>query len=271
MAGKDCLIEKTDDLHFSAKSLAKRLLGIEKRRMKTRTIFSRYKLLAYAWGMGVGALMAVNTVAYGAGYSDGTLDVSFGFGATLDVNSPPPDGDTSYGKILTTDVLGNTVAAGVGNIGWSTTATSVALSGVSFGTSPSKGFFHEATYGSGNGLILFEPNTASQTYGASNPLPRLNGTNRATFHDSVFTGGDLGQDATGVVGFLSSAGNWGYLEFDWIESSSTMTVLSAKVQRFTGQSITFTPSSGATESTPEPSSLLLLTMGLATMGRLRNR
>ena len=214
------------------------------------------------------ALLACANVAGAAGYADGTLDISFGFGTTLNQNSPAVNSSTSYGKILTTDVLGNTVAAGVGNFGWAATATKVVLSGVSLGVSASSGFYHNGSFGSTNGLVEWESNTSIQTFGDT-PLPGA-GKNTANF-DSIYSSGDLGQDVTGVLGFLSSNGNWGYLEFDWEDASSTLTVLSAKIQRFTGQPITFTPSPSASAVVPEPSSLLLLTVALAMRGRRRIR
>ncbi len=214
------------------------------------------------------ALLLCANVAGAAGYPDGTLDISFGFGTTLNQNSPAADGSTSYGKILTTDILGNSVAAGVGNFGWSATATKVVLSGASFGSSTNSGFYHNGVFGSKNGLVDWESNTSTQTFGDV-PLPGV-GQNTANF-DNTFTSGDLGEDVTGVVGFQSSAGNWGYLEFDWEEASSTLTVLSAKIQRFTGQPITFTPSPSASAVVPEPSSLLLLTIGFASLGHRRRQ
>ena len=185
------------------------------------------------------------SIGNGAGHDDGTLDITFAFGTTLNANSPLPDHSTSYGKILTTDTLGNRVAAGVGNLGWTATADQIILTGASFGSSVASGLFHDEVFGSNNGKVVFENNTTVHTFGI-HPLPNSTGRNIVHFHNNIYSGGDLGQNATGVVGFLSTAGNWGYIEFDWNESTSTLTVLSAKIQRFTGQPITFTPSAGAT-------------------------
>ena len=235
-----------------------------------RNVFNRSLRLLALWAFACCLLFAGVATADGPGHDDGSLDVFFGFGTTLDQNSSAADGATNYGKILTTDVLGNTVAAGVGNFGWGVTANSIALNGTTFGSSLSTGFFHNSVFGSKNGKIVFESNIQPQTFGAS-PLPHASSSNRATFHDAVFTAGDLGVDATGVVGFLSSAGNWGYLEFDWAESTSTMTVLSARVQRLTGQPITFTPSVGVSTTVPEPSSMLLFSIGSALFLPRRSR
>ncbi len=213
------------------------------------------------------ALLACANVVGAAGYADGTLDISFGFGTTLNQFSPASDGSTNYGKILTTDVLGNTVAAGVGNFGWDATATRIVLSGASFGASANSGFYHNGSFGSTNGLVEWESNTSIQTFGDT-PLSGA-GKNTANF-DSIYASGDLNQDITGgVVGFLSSNGNWGYLEFGWEDASSTLTVLSAKIQRHLGQPITFTPSVAIT-AIPEPGSLMLFAIGAAMISRRRD-
>lgn len=236
--------------------------------MKIKSTFSKRKLVAYGLGIGgCGALLASSASA-----QDGTLDVIVGFGNTLDSSVPNADGATNYGKILGTDVLGNTVAAGVGNFGWSSDGTGngrkISLNGVSFGSSASKGFYHDQAFGAKHGKVVYEPNTAPHTFGLTG-LPNV-GLNDANF-DNFYSAGNIGHDQEGVVGFLSSSGHWGYLEFDWIDATSTLNILSAKIQRHPGQPITFTPSVGTSRAVPEPSSLLLLTIGSAAIASRRHR
>ncbi len=219
--------------------------------METKTKISKRKLVAYGLGIGgCGVLLA--------GSSEATLvDVTFGFGTPLELSAggnftgaltPAGNGDTQW--------WGKDYGAG---------AELILVGGGGLGV----GFYNDGVFGGNGGMATdsFAATNVSSTWGDGSH----GGLDAAKKGESSFANsyGTNVPSTSGVLGFKSSTGNWGYMEFSWDLPSFTLTVDSAKVETVPGVAATFTP-----VAIPEPNSatlMALLSLGIVGLRTARRR
>ncbi len=116
------------------------------------------------------------------------------------------------------------------------------------------GFFHDGVLSSGESLAIFS--LTPTTYGPANEPSAFTG-----FADFVRLASPthiVATDVTGGnIGFKTAAGNYGYVVFDWVASSRTLTFLSGEYESDPGVAISV--------AIPEPSTLALFATGLALL------
>ncbi len=215
-----------------------------------KSSISKRKLAAYGLGIGgCGAMLAGSAEAV-------LVDVTMPFGTVLDHDSGSVDGDNAYGLLLTAGApidTGMTHDAGVGQINFggelNTAYPSFAkifLGGVPFGSGSGVNGFYNAppSVAYYTRVPVIFPNTSAVTFGTGAVSPPLGTTasNTAFFQEKYLHTSDQPATQTGVVGFKTGDGYWGYLEFNWDATAHTLTVLSAKVEDVQGDPATFTVS-----------------------------
>jgi hypothetical protein len=118
------------------------------------------------------------------------------------------------------------------------------------------GFFHDGASSAGVGTAVYS--LAPTTYGPSNEPSAFTGS--AVFSNSGYQPEIATSISGGNIGFKTTAGNYGYVVFDWDYPSRTMTFVEGAYESDISTAIT-TPS-----AVPLPAALPLLLVGLGGLG-----